>query len=274
MIIDNNLELNVLEPLPAFSLITNDSVVPSAIRLASSTDVTKIVIGIVNQNYLSLGFQLVHFITAGEIINPAWHWDIALGKDLYCDPAGRITQHASVSIANTIQKVGEILTPTTILINIVAIVSVPAAPTGPTGSSGPTGPTGANHGVTGPTGATGAGTSGSGFFATGPTGPFGASVTGPKGATGPTGINGLSVIGPTGPTGSGATGPTGHIGPTGPGMGATGPTGPIGIGSISSMTDVDIVNIQNGSLLIYSQNYSKWIASTTLTAQSMDAGEY
>lgn len=274
MIIDNNLELNVLEPLTAFSLITNDSVVPSAIRLASSTDVTKIVIGIVNQNYLSLGFQLVHFITAGEIINPGWNWDISHGKDLYCDPTGHITQHADVSISNTVQKIGEILTPTTILINITAIVSIPAAPVGPTGPGGATGPTGPNHGATGPTGATGAGTTGSGFYSTGPTGPFGASVTGPTGAIGPTGINGLSVLGPTGPTGSGAIGPTGHVGPTGPGVGATGPTGPVGNGTISSMNDVDIVNIQNGSLLIYSQNFGKWTASTTLTAQSMDAGEY
>lgn len=239
MIVDSNLVINVLEPLPAFSLITNDPIIPSSIRLASSTDVTKIVIGIVNQDYLSVGFQAVHFITEGEIINPSWNWNISSGKDLYCDPTGKITQHFDPSVSNTIQKIGEILTPTIIMVNIGPVISGQSnynppgnsghagatGPTGPFGQVGPTGPFGAS--VTGPIGHTGP-TGINGLSVVGPTGP---SVTGPTGATGPVGINGLSVTGPTGPSVTGPTGTRGSIGivgPTGPGIGATGPTGPTG----------------------------------------------
>jgi len=39
-------------------------------------------------------------------------------------------------------------------------------------------------------------------------------------------------------------------------------------------TDVDITDLDDGSLLIYKTNINKWKASTTLDQQDVDAGEY
>lgn len=39
-------------------------------------------------------------------------------------------------------------------------------------------------------------------------------------------------------------------------------------------TDVDVTYLTTGSLLIYNTGINKWEASTDLTAQNMDAGEY
>jgi hypothetical protein len=54
-----------------------------------------------------------------------------------------------------------------------------------------------------------------------------------------------------------------------------GPQGPSGTsGPISSAPDVDISNLQNGSLLIYSAQDQKWVANTQLTNQSLESGHY
>jgi hypothetical protein len=54
-----------------------------------------------------------------------------------------------------------------------------------------------------------------------------------------------------------------------------GPQGPSGaIGPISSAPDVDVTNIQDGSLLIYSTQDQKWVANTQLTNQSLESGHY
>ena len=39
-------------------------------------------------------------------------------------------------------------------------------------------------------------------------------------------------------------------------------------------SDIDISEIENGSLLIYNLGINKWKASTTLDQQDVDAGEY
>lgn len=44
--------------------------------------------------------------------------------------------------------------------------------------------------------------------------------------------------------------------------------------TLESMQNVDATNLQNGSLLIYNTTATKWIASTHLDAQDMDAGEF
>lgn len=50
--------------------------------------------------------------------------------------------------------------------------------------------------------------------------------------------------------------------------------GPAGPNSITSATDVDTTNLQNGSVLVYKANTSKWTSTTTLDSQNMEAGEY
>jgi hypothetical protein len=61
--------------------------------------------------------------------------------------------------------------------------------------------------------------------------------------------------------------------------GLMGPKGKDGLGSeasmsISALTDVNISNIKDGSLLIYSSATNKWQASNTLNTQILDAGQF
>lgn len=50
--------------------------------------------------------------------------------------------------------------------------------------------------------------------------------------------------------------------------------GPPGIsgGSVSASVDVDITNLQNGSVLVYSTNNAKWQATQLLENQTINAG--
>jgi len=55
----------------------------------------------------------------------------------------------------------------------------------------------------------------------------------------------------------------------------TGLIGPKGKdGTLSAMSDVDITNIKEGSLLVYSTNVSKWQAGNMLNNQIMEAGQF
>lgn len=57
--------------------------------------------------------------------------------------------------------------------------------------------------------------------------------------------------------------------------GMIGPKGADGIvTSLGSIPDVDITDLKNGSLLIYSTAASKWQATTTLNNQILEAGQF
>lgn len=63
--------------------------------------------------------------------------------------------------------------------------------------------------------------------------------------------------------------------------GSQGPIGPKGdkgdtgaSTNISNAPDVNITNLQDGSLLIYSSQEQKWVANTQLTNQSLESGHY
>jgi len=94
---------------------------------------------------------------------------------------------------------------------------------------------------------------------TGPTGPRGF-----EGARGPQGFSGAT--GPVGPTGS--AGPTGDRGVTGP-TGAPGPTT-----RISLAPDVDITDLDNGSILSYNTATNKWTANNAPSLLEIDGGIY
>lgn len=53
-----------------------------------------------------------------------------------------------------------------------------------------------------------------------------------------------------------------------------GPPGPPGITTINQATDVNISNLENGSVLVYSQNTEKWVATRLLENQSVESGHY
>jgi hypothetical protein len=43
---------------------------------------------------------------------------------------------------------------------------------------------------------------------------------------------------------------------------------------INKLDDIDVSNLQDGSVLIYSTNSSKWEASTLLEKQTVEGGQY
>jgi hypothetical protein len=53
-----------------------------------------------------------------------------------------------------------------------------------------------------------------------------------------------------------------------------GPPGPAGIQNISQASDVDISNRADGSVLVYSSQDQKWIATTSLQNQNFESGHY
>ena len=53
-----------------------------------------------------------------------------------------------------------------------------------------------------------------------------------------------------------------------------GPQGPAGIKNISDADDVDTSNLEDGSLLVYSQNTEKWLATRLLEKQAIESGHY
>lgn len=56
--------------------------------------------------------------------------------------------------------------------------------------------------------------------------------------------------------------------------GPQGPQGPAGIQKISDAEDVDTENLENGSILIYSQSSEKWVATRLLEQQAIESGHY
>jgi hypothetical protein len=54
----------------------------------------------------------------------------------------------------------------------------------------------------------------------------------------------------------------------------TGIMGPRGTTTVQELDDVDLSNVRNGSLLIYSTAASKWQASTLLDNQTLEAGQF
>lgn len=57
--------------------------------------------------------------------------------------------------------------------------------------------------------------------------------------------------------------------------GMIGPKGADGTAAaLAQLPDVDVSNLQNGSLLVYSSAASKWQATTTLNNQILEAGQF
>lgn len=58
-------------------------------------------------------------------------------------------------------------------------------------------------------------------------------------------------------------------------QGIQGPQGPSGaLVPLSQMVDVDASNLENGSLLVYSDQSSTWVATTLLENQRFESGHY
>lgn len=57
-------------------------------------------------------------------------------------------------------------------------------------------------------------------------------------------------------------------------VGIQGPTGATGVTSVSAASDVDVTNLKDGSVLVYSAQDSKWTATDKLEKQILDAGQF
>jgi hypothetical protein len=56
--------------------------------------------------------------------------------------------------------------------------------------------------------------------------------------------------------------------------GDPGPAGANGLAILSEATDVDVTNITNGALLIFSEDTGKWTAGTMLEDQFIEGGHF
>ncbi len=54
----------------------------------------------------------------------------------------------------------------------------------------------------------------------------------------------------------------------------TGVMGPPGTSSLSTLGDVDVTNLQTGSLLVYSTQLQRWQSTTTLENQLLNGGAF
>lgn len=50
--------------------------------------------------------------------------------------------------------------------------------------------------------------------------------------------------------------------------------GPPGVTRISQADDVNVSNLENGSVLVYSESSEKWVATRLLENQSVESGHY
>ena len=55
---------------------------------------------------------------------------------------------------------------------------------------------------------------------------------------------------------------------------AVGIQGPSGPSSISAAGDVDVSNLEDGSVLVYKSSSSMWTATTTLEQHNLEGGHY
>ena len=82
------------------------------------------------------------------------------------------------------------------------------------------------------------------------------------------------VLGPPGPPGpQGIQGETGVAGPQGI-QGPQGVQGPPGVTNLYALEDIGVTDLQDGQVLVYNSNIQKWVSTSILNAQILDAGEY
>ena len=80
---------------------------------------------------------------------------------------------------------------------------------------------------------------------------------GPQGVQGPIGVAG--VDGPPGPQGI---------------QGVQGPMGPQGATTLSGLDDVVMLNLVDGSVLVYNEQIEQWRPTIQLDKQAFDSGQY
>jgi hypothetical protein len=48
----------------------------------------------------------------------------------------------------------------------------------------------------------------------------------------------------------------------------------VGANQVNKLDDIDVTNLSDGSVLVYSQSSSKWEATTVLEKQQVECGQY
>ena len=220
------------EIIPALSCVAN--VGDDTAILASDTDVDKRPIGLTTVDAL-IG-EAVDVVTNGIVYSDQWDWNIALGKDVYCGPTGELVQGPSADVLGAKIRVGTILSPTSILVDVDLYGTIASGPTGLSGYSGTNGASGYS-GTNGASGYSGVSTSGySGFSgAIGSTGSSGYSGVNGVGASGYSGVDAVGTSGYSGVGTSGYSGVDGAVGTSGySGVGTTGASGYSGVDGAGS----------------------------------------
>ena len=132
-----NSQATASEPVPQFYCVTNLG--NDTIGLADGAMASKRAIGVADIP-AAVG-QAVTYVADGLLYSDSWNWNVALGKDLFCGRTGELIQGEPVGSGTLSQKIGTIIGPKTILIQIDLFG---AGGQGGIGDTGPRGPTGAN----------------------------------------------------------------------------------------------------------------------------------
>ena len=102
-----------VEPIPAFYAVSNTG--NGTVQLANGLYVEKRPIGVTLRD-VNPG-EPVDIVTSGIVYNDQWNWNVVEGKDIYCGETGALVQ-GPVTFTNGAARVGTILGPQTILVNI------------------------------------------------------------------------------------------------------------------------------------------------------------
>lgn len=85
---------------------------------ASNQDTVRSIIGMIRED-MYVG-ELGTFISNGYVRNPNWNWSVDAGTRLFCDGTGQIT--TEVPQSGSLQEVGKVVSPTTILLDIKPMI--------------------------------------------------------------------------------------------------------------------------------------------------------
>ena len=94
-----------IEPIPTFHLVAFEQ--PNEIRLASYSDPTKPIVGIVTEDFVQ--GEVGRYVTQGVIANTGWNFTEPPGTALFTGTSGEVT--TSVPQTGAVQRIGFVLSP-------------------------------------------------------------------------------------------------------------------------------------------------------------------
>ncbi len=108
--------ISAVDNIAAFQLVSYHGT--DQVGHASNTDTVRTIIGMIRED-LFVG-EIGTFISTGYVRNPNWNWAEDAGTRLFCDGTGQVT--TQIPQSGSLQEVGKIVSPTTILLDIKPMI--------------------------------------------------------------------------------------------------------------------------------------------------------